>query len=280
MSIGIWTFGLDTQPINEVREAAAEIEELGFAMLWFGEYPGREAMTQAALLLAATQRLTIATGIARMDRRDPVGAAAAHRTLSEAYPGRFLLGLGGQAIGNRPVATVRDYLDAMDEAPLVNPAPEQPARRVLAALGPGMLRLAAERADGAHTYFVPVDHTARAREIMGSSAFLGVEQAVVLEPDPARARQIAREHVGVYLRLAPHQQANLRRLGFTDADLADGGSDRLVESIVAFGGEEAIADRVRQHHQAGADHVCLQVLDGADERLPRAEWRRLADILR
>jgi probable F420-dependent oxidoreductase len=275
MSVGIWTFAFDTQPIGAVRDAAAEIDELGFDHLWFGEYPGREAMTQSALLLAATKNITIATGIARFDRRDPVAAAGAHRALSEAYPDRFLLGLGGHFPGQRPLGAMRDYLDAMDKAALINPEPASRPRRVLAALGPQALRLAAQRADGAHPYFVPVEHTARAREALGPKAFLGVEQGVIL--DSPRPREIAREEASVYLEQAPHHQANLRRLGFTDEDLGNGGSDRLIDSVIAFG-EQGIAERVRAHLDAGADHVCVQVL-GVRDRLPLAEWRDLAGIL-
>jgi probable F420-dependent oxidoreductase len=291
MSVGIWTYTFDGQPMPRVREAAAEIEELGFDTLWFGEAFGREAYTQAGLLLAATRRITVATGIANIYRRDPYAIAAAERTLAEAYPGRFLNGLGGHRVGSRrvlaidavrddgrpPVTHLREYLDALDAArPGVEPA--APARRVLAALGPKTLALAAERTDGAHPYFVPVEHTVGAREIVGAKAFLAVEQAAVLDRDPARAREIAHAHVAGYLRQAEHQRANLRRLGFTDDDLAGDGSDRLVEALVAFGGERAVADRIRAHLDAGADHVCVQVLTG-DDRLPLEEWRRLADLV-
>ncbi|TVT21298.1 TIGR03620 family F420-dependent LLM class oxidoreductase [Amycolatopsis rhizosphaerae] len=275
MSVGIWTFAFDGKPVALVREAAAEIEELGFDHLWFGEYPGREAMTQAALLLAATGRITVATGIARFDRRSPVATAGAQRALSEAYPGRFLLGLGGHLPGDRPVASIREYLDGMDAAALSIPDASPRPRRVLAALGPKMLRLAAERADGAHPYFVPPEHTARAREVLGPDAFLAVEQGVVLTA--TGARDIARREAAVYLEQARHHQANLRRLGFTDADFAGGGSDRLIDAVIAFG-EEGIAERVRAHRDAGADHVCVQVLTG-DDRLPRVEWRALAVAL-
>jgi probable F420-dependent oxidoreductase len=267
MSVGIWTFSFDGKKIGEVRDAASEVEELGFDTLWFGEYVGREAFTQAGLLLAATSRLTVATGIARFSHREPIAAAAAERTLGEAYPGRFILGLGGHLPGAKPVEAMRGYLDAMDETELSTP--ESPRRRVLAALGPKMLALAAERADGAHPYFVPVEHTARAREIMGPKAFLAVEQAVVLSTD----RELARRHVSMYLELAPHHRANLRRFGFAEEDY---GSDRLVDALVAIG-EEAIHERIQAHLDAGADHVCLQVLT-EDDRIPLAEWRRLSGV--
>lgn len=267
MSVGIWTFSFDGKEISEVRDAASEIEELGFDTLWFGEYLGREAFTQAGLLLAATSRLTVATGIARFGHREPIAAAAAGRTLAEAYPGRFVLGLGGHLPGAKPLEAMRGYLDGMDKSELSTP--DAPHRRLLAALGPKMLSLAAERADGAHPYFVPVEHTALAREIMGPSAYLAVEQAVVLGSD----REIARKHVSMYLELAAHHRANLRRFGFTEEDY---GSDRLVDALVAVG-EDAISARVRAHLGAGADHVCLQVLTG-DERIPLAEWRVLSGV--
>ncbi len=271
MTLGIWTF-LDNAPIAAVREAAAEVEALGFDMLWFGEYAGRDAFTQAALLLAATSTLKVATGIARFDVRAAASAEAASRSLGEAFPGRFVLGLGGHRPGARPVAALREYLDEMDKAELLIPQPSPRPRRVLAALGPKMLDLAASRTDGAHPYFVPPEHTAAARERLGPDAYLAVEQAVVLEPGTS----LAREHVGTYIQLAEHHRANLRRLGFTEADLADGGSDRLVTSLVAVG-EEQIATRIQAHRDAGADHVCLQVLSPTPG-LPLAAWRRLATL--
>lgn len=267
MSVGIWTFSFDGKKIGEIRDAAAEVEELGFDTLWFGEYLGREAFTQAGLLLAATSQLTVATGIARFSHREPIAAAAAERTLGEAYPGRFILGLGGHLPGAKPLEAMRGYLDAMDETELSTP--DSPRRRVLAALGPRMLALAGERADGAHPYFVPVEHTAVAREILGPQAFLAVEQAVVLGSD----RELARRHVSMYLELATHHRANLRRFGFTEQDY---GSDRLVDALVAVG-EEAIHERVQAHLDAGADHVCLQVLT-EDDGIPLAEWRRLSGV--
>lgn len=273
MSVGIWTFAFDAAPIGQVREAAAEIEELGFDSVWFGEYPGREALTQAALLLGATSRITVATGVARFDRRSPAGVAGGARALAEAYPGRFVLGLGGHARGARPVESIRAYLDEMDAVEFTSPEPAPPARRVLAALGPRMLRLAAERTDGAHPYFVPPEHTALARETLGPDAYLAVEQGVVL--DRERGLDIARAEVGFYLERAEHHRVNLKRLGFTDDDLA--GSTRLVEAVIAIG-EDEIAGRVKAHLDAGADHVCLQVITD-EPGLPLAGWRRLAGLL-
>ncbi|WP_163509674.1 TIGR03620 family F420-dependent LLM class oxidoreductase [Fodinicola acaciae] len=291
--VGLWTFAFDGQPAGAVRDAAAEIDELGFGALWFGEAGGREAFTQAAMLLAATSRIVVATGIARVFWREPAAAAHAQLTLAEAHPDRFLLGLGGKIASNqqrvpgfvertgtpRPVEAMRGYLDAMDAAARKSAVrPENPPRRVLAALGPAMLRLAAERSWGAHPYFVTVDHTAQARKIMGPDAFIGVEQAVVLEP----SRDLARQHIQPYVKIAQHHQNNLRRLGFGDDDLVDGGSDRLVDALVVghTGGDPLplIRQRIEDHLRAGADHVCLQVVT-ADQRIPLAEWRELAPIL-
>jgi len=275
MSIGIWTF-LDGAPIAAVREAAAEIESLGFDTLWFGEYAGRDAFTQAALLLAATSELKVATGIARFDQRTPQSAEGASRSLGEAFPGRFVLGLGGHRLGARPVDALREYLEDMDKAELIIPQPSPRPLRLLAALGPKMLDLARSQADGVHPYFVPPEHTAAARARLGPDAYIAVEQAVILEPDPSAARALAREHVGTYVELAEHHRRNLQRLGFTEADLADV-SDRLVDALVAIG-EEQISARIRAHRDAGADHVCLQVLPQSTT-LPVAAWRTLATLI-
>jgi probable F420-dependent oxidoreductase len=242
-------------------------------------------LTNAALLLGATSRIVIATGIASIYARDPVTAAAAQKTLAEAYPARFLLGLGvshvpvveqirGHSYG-KPLASMRAYLDGMDRAPYRAVPPKVRPLRVLAALGPKMLQLAAERADGAHPYFVPPEHTARARRFLGSDRLLAVEQAVVLETDPIKARAIARLHTSRYLGL-PNYVNNLRRLGFADDELANGGSDRLVDAIVAWGDMAAVMKRIRAHQSAGADHVCIQVLPPDPQALPMAQWRDLA----
>ncbi|WP_020661865.1 TIGR03620 family F420-dependent LLM class oxidoreductase [Amycolatopsis benzoatilytica] len=277
MTIGIWTFAFDGNDAGAVRAAAAEAESLGYAALWFGEYRGREAFTHASLLLNATTQLTVGTGIARFSERSPIAAEAAGRTLNEAHPCRFVLGLGGHLPGGART-TMREYLDAMDAVDLAVSGEFRP-RRLLAALGPKMLELAAERTDGAHPYFVPPEHTAFARETMGPGAYLAVEQAVVLDSDPLRAKRIAREHVAQYVELAPHQRANLRRLGYSDDDLAGGGSDRLVDAIVAYRDEEEVAGRIRAHLEAGADQVCVQVLSAGPE-IPVEGWRRLAPLVR
>ncbi|MEE1752800.1 TIGR03620 family F420-dependent LLM class oxidoreductase [Streptomyces sp. SP18CS02] len=291
--VGIWTFAYEGQPAGRVRESAAELEELGYGAIWYGEAFGRDTVGQAWLLLSATRRITIASGIANIAFRDPLATAGAARTIGEAFPGRYVLGLGGHRIDDtvhevsgypvpargRALSTMRGYLDAMDATPAHGPRPDPAPPRVLAALGPKMLRLAAERTWGAHPYFVPVEHTVRARRIMGPDAFLGVEQAVVLETDPARAREVATAHVAGYLAAAPHQEANVRRLGFGDQDIIGGPSRRLVDAIVAHGDADAVLRRVQQHLDAGADHVCLQVLTADPAALPDREWRELAPAL-
>jgi len=286
--IGIWTAQLDYQPAAKAKEVAAELEQLGFGAIWFPESTGREALTNAGLLLGATNRIVIATGIANIYARDAVTMAAGQKTLAEAYPRRFLLGLGvshlplveqirGHSYG-KPVATMRAYLDKMDRAPYRAVPPSVNSIRVLAALGPQMLRLAAERVQGAHPYFVPPEHTAQARELLGSDRLLAVEQAIVLESDAVKAREIARAHTSRYLML-PNYVNNLRRLGFTDRAFMNGGSDRLVDGIVAWGDMTAVIDRVRAHQSAGADHVCVQALPSEPQELPMSQWRELAAAL-
>ncbi len=286
--IGIWTRQLEDQPASKARETAAQLEQLGFGALWFGEAMGRDALTNAGLLLGATSRMVIATGIANIYARDPMAMAAGQKTLAEAYPGRFLLGLGVSHIplveqlrGHRyekPVATMRAYLEAMDKAPYRSIPPSVPPARVLAALGPKMLQRSAECAGGAHPYNVNPEHTAQARQILGNGPLLCPEQAVVLEREPARARTIARAFLGFYLTL-PNYTNNFLRLGFTEADFQNSGSDRLIDSIVAWGDLEAVRKRIREHHAAGADHVCVQVLTADPQGLPLAEWRELASAL-
>jgi probable F420-dependent oxidoreductase len=243
----------------------------------------KEAFTQAATLLSWTKRAVVATGILNIYAHDPMAAANGARTLADAYPGRFLLGLGVSHAPSvaerghdytRPLATMRSYLDAMDAALYRAPEPAEPAPCVLAALGPRMLELAAERTRGAHPYFTPPEHTAVAREVMGAGPLLAPEQAFTLETDPAAAREAGREHMGYYLRLDNYRQ-NLLRLGFGEDDFEGGGSDRLADAIVAWGDADAVRDRVRAHLDAGADHVCVQAI-GAD---PLDELRRVAPAL-
>lgn len=286
--VGLWTFQLDLQPATKAKEVAAELEELGYPALWLPEAVGREALVNSALLLSATQNMVVATGVASIWGHDALTMAAGQLTLSEAFPDRFLLGLGvshpplvdfirGQHY-DKPLTRMRAYLEAMDKAIYVAPKPPVEPRRILAALGPKMLQLSAERALGAHTYFVPVEHTVVAREALGDEPMLCPEQAVVLTTDPEDARAAARLHMATYLNL-PNYTNNLRRLGWGDDDLSDGGSDRLVDAIVAWGDESAIVERVQAHLDAGADHVCVQVLDSTATALPLPQWRALAPAL-
>lgn len=282
---GIWTNQLDNFPAARAQEAAAELEELGFGALWFGESTGREALTNAGLLLAGTERIVIATGIANIYGRDPVTMAAAQKTLAEAYPNRFLLGLGvshvplvEQLRGHRyekPVGTMRAYLNAMDQVPYRAVSPPSKPLRVLAALGPKMLRLSAERADGAHPYNTTPKHTAQARELLGPGPYLCPEQAVVFETDPGKARAIARKFLSFYLGL-PNYTNNFLRLGFEEADFSSGGSNKLIDAVIAWGDLKTVLNRIHEHHSAGADHVCVQVLTDEPKTFPFREYRELA----
>jgi probable F420-dependent oxidoreductase len=284
--VGLWTGALDGLSLAAVRDQVAELDAQGWDALWVHEGVGREAYTAASLYLAASTRMTIATGIASIYARDAMAAAAGGRTL--AAGGRFLLGLGvshapmveglrGQTYG-KPLAAMRAYLEAMDSAvALVGPDEQEPAPRVLAALGPGMLALAAERTSGAHTYLVTPEHTAQARAILGPDAVLAVEQAVVVSDDLADWQPRADWHLGVYTGL-PNYRNNWLRLGFTEDDLADGGSDRLKQAMVVRG-LDAIRARVDEHLAAGASHVCLQVLGPDLLTAPVDDWRELAAAL-
>jgi probable F420-dependent oxidoreductase len=279
---------LEARPFPEVADRVAEIEELGWPTFWITETVGREAFTFAGLLLGATRRLTVATGIASIWGRDALTASAAQKTIAEAYGDRFVLGLGVShhvvvegARGQRyekPFAAMRDYLDAMDAAPFRSAPPATPPRRLLAALGPRMLELSATRADGAHPYLTTPEHTARAREILGPGPVLAPEQMVVLETDPATARARARATLERYLTL-PNYRTNLLRLSFSADDLHGGGSDRLVDALVARGDEEAVRRRVQEHLDAGADHVCVQPLPAVDGGVDLGEIRRLSTAL-
>jgi probable F420-dependent oxidoreductase len=286
--VGIWTASLDMQPIEAVPGIAAEIEALGYGALWIPEVAGRDPLVHSSLLLGGTERLVLATGIATIYGRDALAMACGWKTVTDAFPDRFLLGLGvshqpaveglrHQTYGP-PLTAMREYLDAMDAAPYFARPPRAEPQRCLAALGPKMLQLAATRAVGAHPYFVPVEHTAIARETMGPDAKLLPEQMVVLETDPSRAREIARQTMAIYLGL-PNYVNNLRRLGWDDEDLDGLGSDELVDAIVVWGDEAAIRARVDEHFAAGADHVCVQVLTGDLTELPLDHWRRLAPAL-
>ncbi|QYX80563.1 LLM class F420-dependent oxidoreductase [Streptomyces akebiae] len=275
---GIWSIGLraeDPARHGELAEAAAELEELGFGAIWLG---GSTAVRHAVPLVEATKRITVATGIQSIWQYEAAETAVGFANLEAAHPGRFLLGLGVSHAKlaeqyRRPYAAMVDYLDALDTAGV--PAD----RRVLAALGPKMLRLARDRSAGSHPYLVTPEHTAQARDALGTGRLLAPELKVILETDADRARAIARAHLAFYLTL-PNYTNTFLRLGFTEADLGDGGSDRLIDAVYAWGADERIRARVDEFHAAGADHVALQVLDGREgDALPRKEWRRLAEVV-
>ena len=282
--IGAWTFAFDGRSANQIREDAAAIESMGYSALWVPEgSTSRDVFAHLSLLLHATDGIAVASGIANVTARQPEVMAAGFRTLADAAPGRLVAGIG---IGHeystevrglewrRPLARMRSYLDQMDASTAV-PTQEEPLR-LLAGLGDGMVLLSAERALGAHTYFVPVSHTVRAREVLGPEPVLAVEQGVVLSEDPAHARGVATAWALGYLEL-PNYANNLRRLGFGDRDVS-GAGDVLIDATIALG-VEAAAARVRDHFEAGADHVCVQVIaeDEADVCLP--QLRVLAEAL-
>jgi probable F420-dependent oxidoreductase len=283
--VGVWCAGLSFRDPVEVADAASELEALGYSSIWIPENGAGELAAVERLLLA-THTAVVGTGILNIWSRPADLVAAERDRLVAAYGDRFLLGLGvshdsvverlpGDAVYERPLAAMRAYLDALDRGP--TPVPEE--RRVLAALGPVMLRLAGERAGGAHPYNVTPDHTATARAILGPDELLVPEQGVVLATDAAEARRLAREFLRHYL-VMPNYAGNLLRMGFSDDDLADGGSDRLVDGIFAWGDDAAIAARVQAHLDAGADGVCVQVVDpDGMTALPRDTWRRLAPAL-
>jgi len=282
-TVGVWTHDVERMSAVGARDYVQAIESLGFPALWFPESLGsKEAFAHASLLLGGTKTLVVATGIANIWARDPVAMANGARTLVDAYPDRFLLGMGVSHAPTvktrgttyaRPLEHMRSYLDAMDAAPYVGPKVDVP--RVLAALGPQMLQLAAERTLGGHPYFVPVEHTTVARKELGAGPLLAVEQAAVLSEDPAAARATARRHMKRYLELDNYVN-NLRRLGWGDADLADGGSDKLVDAIVVWGGTAAIRSRIDEHRKRGADHICLQVLRADLKGSPTADLEPIA----
>jgi probable F420-dependent oxidoreductase len=285
--VGVW-WTTDTRPISQMREAAAELEELGYGSLWYGEAYGKEAFTQAGALLGATGRLVVGTGIANIHARDALAAESGGRTLTALHPGRFVLGLGvshaplvARRAGHyeKPLTTMREYLRRMAEVPeQVEPGSGRPVR-LLAALGPKMLELARDATDGAFPYLGTPEHTALARQAIGPDRLLVVEQGAVLSTDPDVWRHRAHDHLTVYTGL-PNYRNNWLRLGFGTDDLPRGGSDALKEALVVHGDEADIAARVREHLDAGADQVSVQVLtDEGPFGDPRDDLRSLAPAL-
>ncbi|MEU0742551.1 LLM class F420-dependent oxidoreductase [Streptomyces sp. NPDC006134] len=275
---GIWSVGLraeDPERRDERAEAVAELERLGFGAVWLG---GNSSARNAVPLLRASERIVVGTSIQSIWEHGADAAAADFTEVEAAHPGRFVLGLGvshGPRVTGyrRPYSTMVEYVDALDKAGM--PA----GRRVLAALGAKMLRLSRDRAAGAIPYLVTPEHTAQAREILGVDALLAPEFKVVLDSDPVRARATARAYLARYLEL-PNYVRNFLRIGFTEADVTGGGSDRLIDAVFAWGDEDAIRRRITAFHEAGADHVALQVVEeGPQDVLPREGWRRLAALL-
>lgn len=272
--VGIWSIGLrndDPGEAEAIRAAAAELESLGYGALWLGGSPG---VDHALPLLEVTSRIAVATGIVNIWQYDAEQVAERRAAVDEAYPGRFVLGLGASHAAlvegyQRPYSAMVSYLDRLDAAGL--PADG----RVLAALGPRMLALSRDRAAGAHPYLVTPEHTATAREILGVGRLLAPEVKVVLDRDRERARATARSHIEIYLSL-PNYTGNLRRLGFADDDFRGGGSDRLIDAVFAIGDVEAVRRRMDEHYAAGAGHLVLHVVTNDPAGLPLPEWRELA----
>jgi probable F420-dependent oxidoreductase len=272
--------------MGALQEAAIEIDELGFGALWVPESPGgRDVLTYAGVPLGTAPRIPVATGIAIIWVRDPTAAASAARTLAEAFPERFVLGLG---VSHRstavlrgheyatPLSAMRSYVESMRSAPYDGYPVDLPPV-VLAALGPKMLRLSGEVTAGAHPFLAPVEHTAQAREILGPDALLAPELGVILTDDAEAARATARSFMERFL-VWPNYRRHLERLGFDDGELADGGSDRLIDTVFAWGDEAAIRRRVDDHLAAGADHVAVQPIPAGDGDW-LADTRRLAPAL-
>jgi probable F420-dependent oxidoreductase len=273
--VGVWSRELRfNDDRGAARDAAAELEALGYGALWIPDVGG-DVLGAVGEMLDATSSIAVATGILNIWMHD-AGAIASGLA---ALPGgdRFLLGLGASHaavvdVYAKPLTAMREYLEALDAAGL--PASD----RILAALGPKMLDLSRDRAGGAHPYLVDVAHTAAARDRLGDDKLLAPELSVAFSDDLDAARALARAHVAGYLEL-PNYANNFRRLGYSDEDFAGGGSDRLVDALVAYGDETRIAARVAEHLAAGADHVCVQVVGQTDEALAREQWRRLAPAL-
>jgi probable F420-dependent oxidoreductase len=274
----------ESVPPAQSGEIAHELDSLGYGALWVPEAWGREAFTSAGLLLQGTSRMVIATGIANIWGRDAVSASNAAKTLNAAYDDRFVLGLGvsHQPLVERlrghtydsPLRAMREYLSAMDTAPMFAPEGEQRYARVIAALGPTMLELGAALCDGVHPYLVTPEHTAVARAAVGDK-FVGVEQAVVLGQSRDEFLVRAHNHLEIYTGLDNYKNS-WRRLGFVDEDFVRGGSERLCDAMVVHGDEAAVLARIEEHREAGANHVCLQVLGDASNAPPLDEWRRIA----
>jgi probable F420-dependent oxidoreductase len=258
---------------ENARAAAALAEELGYGTFWLGGSPRLPAVRP---LLEATESLAVGTSIVNVWAYDPQELAAEYAALERDHPGRLMVGIGvghpeATSRYRKPLTTMREFLDGVDAA--ADPIPSE--RRSLAALGPKMLDLSAERTLGALPYFVPVEHTADARRRLGAWPLLAPEVAMAVEPDHGRGRSLAREYAATYLRLTNYA-SNLMRYGFADEDVLDGGSDRLIDAVVPHGSPEDLAAVVQAHFDAGADHVAIQTL--GESGIPRRGWTELAGL--
>ncbi len=280
---GVWNW-LDGLSREDAITFAKKIESLGYDSLWLPEAVGRDPFAQAVLLSAHTESLGFATGIANIYARDPMAMNTLRKTMGDLTGGRFVLGIGVSHAHlvsglrgheyQKPLSTMRTYLEGMEKGMYRAPEGPHDTPVVLAALRPKMLELSATQTAGAHPYFTPPEHTARAREIMGPEAVLAPEQMVLLETDATKARSTARAAMKIYLDL-PNYRNNLLWIGFSEDDFADGGSDKLVDAIVAWGDEGALRKRVDEHFAAGADHVCIQALHPDGENVPHLDALKL-----
>jgi probable F420-dependent oxidoreductase len=274
--LGVWAF-IDNMTAPEAAKFAQQLEQWGYSALWIPEAVGRDPFSIISYMSAHTNKLVFATGIANIYARDPMSMNAIHNTLSELAPGRFVLGMGVSHAplvkdirGHeylKPVSTMKNYLAAMESALYMGATAQEQAPILLGALRQNMLKLSADKASGAHPYFVPPEHTAWAREIIGAEAWLCPEQMLVLESDADKARGIARSHMATYTSLDNYKN-NLKQFGFEDADFENSGSDKLVDAIVGWGDEAALKNRIKAHWDAGANHVCIQALQDDAERGP------------
>ncbi|MCP4210943.1 MAG: TIGR03620 family F420-dependent LLM class oxidoreductase [Halieaceae bacterium] len=274
--LGVWAF-IDEMSAKEAADFASQLEAWGYSALWIPEAVGRDPFSIISYMASATEKLVFATGIANIYARDPMSMNALRRTVGEIAPGRFIMGLGVSHAPlvkdirghdyRKPVTTMRKYIEGMDSALYMAEEAPEPPPILLGALRQNMLKLSAEKGSGAHPYFVPPQHTAWARGILGADALLCPEQMLLMEPDPDKARQIARAHMGTYTTLDNYRN-NLKQFGFEDEDFENGGSDKLVDAIVAWGEKPALVDRIQAHWSAGADHVCIQALQDESQRGP------------
>ena len=278
--VGIWSLELRFRDASEANDVAAELDELGFGALWIPGGIDGEVLPDVAQRLSATKRMVIATGILNLWKHEPTDVAAWYKGLSDDHKNRVMLGIGishGPIIGEawaKPIAKTRSFLDGLEASGM------EMDHTCLAALGPKMMALSGERTAGAHPYLVSPEHTAEARAILGPDKLLMPEQGVIMEEDPVKARELGLQALTHY-RLLPNYRNNWKRLGFTEDEI-ENVSDRLFDALFAWGGTDKIVDRVKAHHDAGADHVCLQVIAGGtggefSDVLPK--WRELAAAL-